>query len=174
MRKFRLVIITGLPGTGKTTLARDLAKRHQLPLIAKDTIKEPLMDMLGSRAASRELSNASFAILFAMTRELLALGESLILEGNFRAGEHEVPLRAALPANAPAIVQVLCRADEAERRSRLLQRAGDSTRHPGHHDAQQVEPVAACDSFLELPGERLEHRAGAESAFCALAALGKS
>lgn len=171
MRKFRLVVITGLPGTGKTTLARDLARRHALPLICKDVIKEPLMDMLGSAAASRQLSDAAFAVMFAVSKEWLALGQSLILEGNFRAGEHEAPLLAALPANAPTIVQVLCSADEQERRSRLLQRSADASRHPGHRDAQQLAPAAACDSFLELPGERLRYRVGFEtcatfSSFC--------
>jgi predicted kinase len=160
MRKFRLLIITGLPGTGKTTLARDLARRHTLPLICKDTIKEPLLDLLGTSHPSRDLSDLSFAILFAQAREQLALGASLILEGNFRAGEHEAPLLAALPPLAPDIVQVLCTADEAERRARLLRRATDARRHPGHRDAQQLEPVAGCDSYLELPGERRTYRVG--------------
>lgn len=154
------MIITGLPATGKTTLARDLARRHALPLISKDVLKEPLLDMLEGRAASHELSSVAFAVMFSMTQELLALGQSLILEGNFRTGSHEAPLLAALPAAPPAIVQVLCTADEHERRSRLLSRATDPNRHPGHRDAHQLEPVAACDSFLELPGERLQYRVG--------------
>jgi len=163
MRKFRLIIITGLPGTGKTTLARDLTMRNAVPVIGKDTIKEPLLDVLGSDVPSRALSNISFAVMFSMARELLALGDSLILEGNFRSGEHEAPLRAAMPPIWPAIVQVLCRADEEERRSRLLRRAGDPARHAGHADVRQLEPVAACDSFLELPGERLAYRVGCAS-----------
>jgi len=160
MRKFRLLIITGLPGTGKTTLARELAARHGLPLICKDTIKEPLLDLLGSQLPSRALSNTAFAVMFSLTREQLAGGASLILEGNFRAGEHEAALLAALPADPPVITQVLCRAGEEERRARLLQRATNANRHPGHRDAQQLEPVAACDAFLELPGERLTYRVG--------------
>jgi len=163
MRKFRLIIITGLPGTGKTTLASRLAQRHGLPLIRKDTIKEPLMDVLGSGATSRTLSDISFAVMFSMAQELLALGDSLILEGNFRSREHEAPLLAALPPVRPTIVQVLCSADESERRSRLLQRAGDPARHPGHKDAGQLQPAPVCDSFLELPGERLSYRVGSAS-----------
>jgi predicted ATPase len=43
-----LVLVTGPPGSGKTTLAVPLARRLELPLIAKDTIKEALFDALGT------------------------------------------------------------------------------------------------------------------------------
>jgi predicted kinase len=157
MRKFSLLIITGLPGTGKTTLASGFARRHHVPLICKDTIKESLPGVLVAGAPeSRELSNISFAVMFSLARELLSLGGSLILEGNFRAGEHEKSLLAALPADAPNIIQVLCQAEEDERRARILQRP----RHAGHLHVHQLDRVAACDAFLELPGERHLYRVG--------------
>jgi len=93
----------------------------------------------------------------------LALGGGLILEGNFRAGEHEGSLLATLPAERPTIVQVLCRADEGERRRRLRSRSNDPARHAGHRDAAQLDRVAACDSFLELPGQRLVFDSGPDS-----------
>jgi len=159
MRNFRLILITGMPGTGKTTLGRQIARRQRIALICKDHIKEPLLDVSAGAAVSklvpdasrsREVSNMAFAVMFSLSRELLACGNSLILEGNFRAGEHE----AALPADGPNIIQILCRAHEDERRARLLNRA----QHAGHHFVHQLERVAACDAFLELPGERHLYR----------------
>ncbi len=63
MPQHGVLLVTGLPATGKTTLARALAHALVLPVLAKDQIKEPLLELLGAadRAASRRLSDASFA-----------------------------------------------------------------------------------------------------------------
>ncbi len=167
MKRTHLLIVTGLPATGKTTLARALARRHGAILIAKDVIKEPLLDVLGAAdaAASRALSDASFAILFAMARELAGSGCDLVLEGNFRPGQHEESLRPLFAAHV-AGAQLLCRVPESVRRARLHARAQDPSRHAGHRDAELLAaaaPVAgsSADGFLELPGARFESVQGA-------------
>ncbi|MFZ4462043.1 MAG: AAA family ATPase [Patescibacteria group bacterium] len=44
--KSLLIIITGLPCTGKTTLGRKLAEELRLPFVSKDDFKELLFDDL--------------------------------------------------------------------------------------------------------------------------------
>jgi predicted kinase len=166
-RSARLIVVTGLPATGKSTVGRRLAERFGMPMISKDAIKEPLLDCIGApdAVASRLLSNASFAVLFAMTRELLGSGVDVLLEGNFRPGEHEPALMSVVQAQAAnlppcRIAQVLCRVDEATRVARLQQRAADIARHPGHRDARLVAaPNRQADDFLDVPGEKLLYSA---------------
>lgn len=169
MKPGRVIVITGLPCAGKSTLARELARRYRLPLLAKDFIKEPLLDVLGATdaAQSRKLSDASFAAMFRLAAEWVAIGHDFILEGNFRpggGGEHEGPLREVLTSAHG--FQVLCRAPEAERLARLAEREQNPTRHAGHRfgERQSASPEAigmnrSGDAFLDLPGERLVHDA---------------
>jgi predicted kinase len=145
-----LIILTGLPATGKSTLAAALAAETGWPLLAKDAVKEPLMAQLARYGAahSRRLSDASFALLFAMLPTVLATARGVILEGNFRSGEHEAALDSSCVGRP--VLQVLCRLPEPQRLTRV------NARVSGHAIAGQLAHDARCDRFLELQGERIQ------------------
>src|SRR5437879_5794903 len=81
----RLVIVSGPPGAGKTTVAGALREHLGLPLIAKDTLKELLGDAFGvdDRARSQQLGSVVFELIALVIKELLEQGVSVIAEGNF-------------------------------------------------------------------------------------------
>jgi predicted kinase len=132
----RLIVVSGAPASGKTTLARRLAGELGLALLTKDLIKETLFDTLGVPSAERsvELSAASFAVLASVGRELLAAGVSVILEANYQRGRSERDL-GPLVAGAKAVL-VHCETTRDEIVRRYTARiSGATDRHPGHGDA---------------------------------------
>jgi predicted kinase len=120
-----LVLVTGPPASGKTTLARPLAHHLGVPLLGKDTIKEALFDTLGTgdRAWSRRLGAASYAVLLALAREL----PTAVLDANFYPDHGPALLQAC---RGP--IEVFCRCPAAEVERRFTRRA--PARHPGHVD----------------------------------------
>ena len=76
------MIVNGPPASGKTTLARHLAREFRLALLEKDTVKERLYDTLGAGdlVHSRALRRASIAVLLALAEQTLAAGASVIVE----------------------------------------------------------------------------------------------
>jgi predicted kinase len=148
----RLIVVTGAPGAGKTTVAQALARELRMPLLAKDDVKEALFDGLGTgdRAWSRRLGSATYDVLFAVARRLLESGVDCILESNFT---NAAPLRA-LPARR--VTQVFCSAPPDV----ALERYATRTRHPGHLDDLILEglPAALADETwrpLDLRGDTI-------------------
>ena len=63
-----VILVTGLPAAGKTTVSRALSEALTLPLLSKDTIKESLFDVLGvrDREWSLRLGAAANSVLWAL------------------------------------------------------------------------------------------------------------
>jgi predicted kinase len=85
MKPITVVLITGHPASGKTTLARYLSKQMGLPTLCKDDIKEILYDTLGwsTVAWSNKLSIATWSLLYHQVEILLEAHIDHIVESNF-------------------------------------------------------------------------------------------
>jgi predicted kinase len=157
-----LIIVTGLPCSGKTSLGRQLSRLHKIPFISKDGFKERLFDTLGwsDRAWSKKLSGASYEMMFYVLEELLEVGQSCVLEANFDSQVHSEPLAKITQKFETRVVQIHCVTEQEILLERFKSRWKSGKRHQGHADEvmlpemeslvkQEIQP-------LELPGSVFE------------------
>lgn len=133
-----LVIVSGPPASGKTTLAVPLACRLGLPLLAKDTIKEAVMDALGCDSVdrSRELGKAAFEVLFALAETQLEVGTGAVVEANFHPDASVAGLSRLVARSRAA--GVFCWAPPDALTQRYRRRAHEGGRHPGHYYLDRI------------------------------------
>jgi predicted kinase len=151
------VIVSGPPGSGKSTTATLLARELELPLVAKDTIKDALMSVLpvADVDGSRLLGRAAVTAMLAVAADS-PIGA--VLDCNFHRSVAANDLRQ-LPGR---VVEVFCRCDRDRAWERFQARAGD--RHAGHFDAARsiddlyhddvAQPVAGGWPVVEVDTNR--------------------
>ncbi len=159
----RFVVVSGLPGSGKSFLAGRLAPLLDLPLIDKDDILERLFDIkgvVGDPAWRRALSRES-DVLFRAEAERSKGGAILVSFWHLPG----MPPDSGTPAHwlpalsAGRMVNLCCECPPNIATARFCQRR----RHPGHLDSvrthdevlKAIQSVAACGS-LDV-GTRVVH-----------------
>ena len=159
-----VILVNGLPATGKTTLAQRLATDLRLPLLAKDAIKETLFDTLGwsDRAWSRRLGAATIALLYTLLEEQLRAGRPCVVECNFVPDRDTRRWRDLAQTYPFTPFQILCVSDGPTLYARYCDRARSDERHPGHVETLnleehrelllggRIEPLDICGVLYEL------------------------
>lgn len=138
-----LIVVSGAPATGKSTIAAALSAELRWPLLPLDPLKETLADVLGLGDAqgdenwSDRLGDAAAALIFRLTAQF----PDAIAEGWWRGQRRELALAAFTGA-----VEVFCRCSPELAARRMRDRHGVS-RHPIHRD---VMNPAVADRAFEL------------------------
>ena len=138
----KLIVFSGLPGTGKSTLAEAAGRYFGIPVFAKDWLEASLLQSgLKPKHKDRQLGYAGYELLTVLAKRQLMLGQSVILDSvagtktirrTWRqlAKHHKADWR---------VIECIC-SDESIHRSRLKERRRGI---PGWHELtwSEVERV---------------------------------
>ena len=140
-----LLIVTGPPCAGKTTLATQLGRDLSLPVIHRDVLKEILFDTLGwqDREWSRALGGASYVLLYSFLESLLKVGCPCIVETSFEPGRASTRLKALCETYNFVPLEILCTSDLEAFHERYKARLESGERHAGHVDHLNLDEISA-------------------------------
>lgn len=138
-----IIIVTGKPAAGKSTLAKWLSQELKLPLVSKDSIREELFDRLGwkDRKWAQELGKASVDMMFYFARAQLAAGHSIIMDNAFYPPVSNPRFQALKAQYNAGSIQIVCDSDRETLFQRFKSRADSGGRHPGHGDHDVLEEL---------------------------------
>lgn len=136
----KLIVVTGRPGAGKTTLAHALAREMRCPAFCRDEFKEGLVQTL-SHATSNNHAQINLVVYdtFFQAIELLLRNHiTLIAEAAF---QHKLWMPKLQPLQAIADIRlVVCSVDPALARTRYLERSIVDPAREHYHPHTSIQP----------------------------------
>ena len=147
-----LVLVTGPPGAGKSTLAVRLGAAIGCPVLSRDALKEGMVASVPGfvPGPSDPLTRRTFGLFFATMRLLLEHGVTLVAEAGFQHANWDRGLGPPPPSAALRVIR--CRVEPDLARARIAQRLRDEPVRAAHDDRAWVDAVRTFDPVrLDAP-----------------------
>ncbi|PDT46666.1 transcriptional regulator [Sinorhizobium fredii] len=127
----RLVMVNGVPASGKSGLARSLSEKTGWPVLALDTVKNPFLELIEGvdRTFNRILGRASYKSIFSIIKEA-PVGSTFIVDAWFGFQPIDVLREHVEMAGVTKLVELWCHAPPEVVGERYESRSGQ--RLPGH------------------------------------------
>lgn len=147
-----LVLVGGLPGTGKSTLAAVMVERAGFQLVRSDLVRKELAGIgvqdrpseFGAGMYSAEWTQRTYSECLRRAEALLFDGKRVLVDANFREeNQRRAFLDAATRWRVPALL-LLCQAHPETVRRRIANRRGDAS------DADWPIYERAAETWQEL------------------------
>jgi aminoglycoside phosphotransferase family enzyme/predicted kinase len=135
-RRACLVLVGGLPGTGKSTLAAALAGRGSFEVIRSDVVRKELAGLksvdsgrsaFGEGIYSTEWTDRTYAECLRRAEEKLFAGGRVIVDASFSSEQRRRQFIDAAVRHGVPVVLLICDAPPATVKSRLDRRVGDAS-----------------------------------------------
>ncbi len=142
----RLVVVGGLPGTGKSTVARALAARNGWVVIASDHVRKDRAAMsvtartgdgYGTGLYRPDRVAATYAEMIRLARRYLEHGQSVILDASWSRSSDRANAATLARDTYADLYEFQCTIDADVARRRLIARAAEDT------DASDADQVVA-------------------------------
>ena len=154
-----MIILAGMPASGKTYVSREIASALGFPLVAKDKFKESLFDTLGWKEypEKRRLDYAANAVLLDAVEIMLENGISVLIDDNF----DEVATRRVnelIDTYKVNCVTVFFDGDADAFYRRYIERDNAHARHLGHIIQDHYPPFPGECTDYEMTREEFRQK----------------
>lgn len=146
--KPKLVIVTGRPGSGKTTLAKELGKLLYLPVVVRDEIKEGYVSTFNKKhdELPEDTNKTATEAFFKTVDFLLSQNVSLIAEAAFQHKVWEPELNRL--KDSTNIFLVVCEVEPDLAAKRHLDRGLNDPKREFFHGDKRVAHYKKTGEFL--------------------------